>query len=30
VKQALLHLATSESGQIYRQAIAAGQPTVPG
>jgi uncharacterized damage-inducible protein DinB len=30
VKQALLHLATSESGQIKTaQAIAAGQPTVP-
>ena len=30
VKQALLHLATSESGQILTgKAIAAGQPTVP-
>jgi hypothetical protein len=30
VKQMLLHLATSESGQIKTaQAIAAGQPTVP-
>ena len=30
VKQVLLHLATSESGQIkLGQAIAAGQPTVP-
>jgi uncharacterized damage-inducible protein DinB len=30
VKQALLHIATSESGQIKTaQAIAAGQPTVP-
>jgi hypothetical protein len=30
VKQMLLHLATSESGQIRTaQAIAAGQPTVP-
>jgi hypothetical protein len=30
VKQALLHLATSESGQINAgKAIAAGQPTVP-
>jgi uncharacterized damage-inducible protein DinB len=30
VKQALLHIATSENGQIKTgQAIAAGQPTVP-
>ena len=30
VKQALLHLATSESGQVLTgKAIAAGQPTVP-
>ncbi|CAG0936063.1 hypothetical protein TFLX_04927 [Thermoflexales bacterium] len=30
VKQAMLHLATSESGQILTgKAIAGGQPTVP-